>query len=605
MTQLTAGDLIVARYEVTDAVASPLSNSSHAEMWRAQDKIFSRKVNVYVIDDAIPHGALERARATAQIHSDVIARVIDVIDKGATQRFVVTEAPEGVDTATAISQAPFTAAQATAVIGKVASALVRAQEKGLYHGGLTADSLLFGEQSVQITGLVPRNVLGLNLDRTDAELALCDARGLAALTYFMLTGLMSNYTAEDDAHLPSLSKIVEGVTPELNALTTDVLNGSNTEIDSAQAFLDALGPWSPDDLPSVTPAPVPLVISDDPPAAIPPVPVPPQRMSARANGSPTTPPSSQPAAIPVPGLGAAASAVGAAAVGSGAVGAADAVSAAGTAATSAAGAAGMPNSVAAAASAPAGTPPRFIPTASSAPRPVFDQVGPLPAREFGMQPQTRKSGFNPTWFIMLFFLALVVLGLFWAFKTLTAPTEPAIVAPSGRPTDSQSTEPGKDGTGSGTAQEPSQEPTQEVVKPEVSSAQSLDPQGDNNEHPELQDRLVDGDTTNVWYSRTYKAADFSGFTRDGIGVAVKLKKVATVNSVLVSSGNTGGHLEIRAASAEEPTKGKVLASGELNGDTLFKFDSPVQTDSITIWWTELPKDGDGKNRAYIYEIGIG
>lgn len=607
MTRLNAGDIIVARYEVTESVSSPLSD---AENWHAQDKIFSREVDVLVIDETVPEGALDRARATAQINSDSIARVVDVIDKGPSQRFVVSELSKGVGTAAAISQSTLTVPQAKAVMGRVATALVKASEKGIHHGGLTADSILFGEQSVTVTGLVPRNVLGLNLDESDEALARRDARGLSALMYFMLTGLMSNYASEENSFLPSLVEIVDDVTPDLDALTTEVLNGENASIDSPAAFLKALGEWSVDDLPSTSPLLNALAVEDDQPSAIPPVPVPPQRTSARSTVSPSnTPPSFQPSANPV--------SVGAPAVGVG-VGAgvgAGVPTVGGAAANFGNGSLGQlptmgsqtqvgldSQGIAAAASAPSGTPPRFVPSSSEVPRPSFDHV-PSPPSAGGGGPQnlTGSGGssrrFDPTAVIMVFFAALVVFGLFWAINTLTAPTEPAIVAPTGRPTPEAT-------AGEGT-KEPSKDPTITNVKPEIASARSLDPQGDNNEHPELQDRLIDGDTTSVWYSRTYKAADFAGFTRNGIGIEVKLKEKSAVNSVLISSGNTGGQLEIRATDGDDPTKGAVLAKGPLNGDTLFKFDSPVETKFITIWWTELPKDSEGKNRAYVYEVGIG
>lgn len=74
----------------------------------------------------------------------------------------------------------------------------------------------------------------------------------------------------------------------------------------------------------------------------------------------------------------------------------------------------------------------------------------------------------------------------------------------------------------------------------------------------------------------------------GIGIAITLEKEAPVSSLLISSDNTGGNVQIRATSADKPTDGKVLAEGPLDGDTQLKFDSPVTTDTLVLWFTELP-----------------
>ncbi|GEM_PF-3600129 len=716
MPRLTAGNTIVARYVVNALETSPHVES---EQWQATDKIFGRDVYLYVIDSSVPAGAIDRARASAQLTVEGLARVIDVVDKGGSEKYIITERPAGVTTANAIAAAPFTLKQTKAVIGSVASSLAKADSgHGLYHGALTADSIYFKGLKVTLAGLVPRNFLGLNLDKSPEELASTDAKGLAALSYFMLTGLMSNYLSSEVSSLPRLADFLTDADGDVDAFTTNILNSEDSPVRSAQEFLDVLGQWSPDDLPFVDEDSVNAAPKTDSVPLPPPTPSAPQRKSSRTTGAtvPGTAPVAKPAFGAVGALGAAGagglagtgSAAGeaGAACSSSAVGAAsetgtaasasestdsatseatrkdastptdastpavsefdgafaqdddtstktnptfpegksdlpeqgivgkpednteassetqahDLSALATTAAVSAAGTADAADTaVAPAVLLGAGGPPRFMPTTSdrslnqpldARPGPAYGAFAPMNSASSAasngstqssgspswptapVNEKTKLTGFSATPWVLVFFLALLGLGGFWALNALTAPTEPAIVAPTGRPV---TVEPDSENT--------TQKP-EEVVIPVVKSAKSLDPMGDNNEHPELQDRLIDGDTTSEWYSRTYKTKAFGGIKKDGIGFALQLETEATVNSLLISSQNTGGKVEIRATSADDPAGGELLASGKMDGETMFKFSKPAKTDSIVVWFTEMPKDSRGKFRIYVYEASL-
>lgn len=150
-------------------------------------------------------------------------------------------------------------------------------------------------------------------------------------------------------------------------------------------------------------------------------------------------------------------------------------------------------------------------------------------------------------------------------------------------------------------QQPAQ-PTQPAAPITISGAQSLDPFGDNNEHPELAGNLVDGDPSTEWYSRFYNSATMD--SKKGIGVAVTLASPAQVSAIELQGTGNGGHVQICATSPEDPQGGTLLAEGAFTqGTTTFEF-TPTETGSIVVWVTELPKASDGLSKVTISEITL-
>lgn len=141
-----------------------------------------------------------------------------------------------------------------------------------------------------------------------------------------------------------------------------------------------------------------------------------------------------------------------------------------------------------------------------------------------------------------------------------------------------------------------------TVTPEIAAVNSLDPEGDNNEHPEMVDSMIDDNPDTYWMSRYYSIPTFGN--KKGIGVAITLKEKAKVHSVSVKAVGKGGKAELRATSSDKPTEGPVLADGSFGASTTFKLKKPVVTDSLVLWITELPTDDDGKNRIKISEISV-
>lgn len=136
----------------------------------------------------------------------------------------------------------------------------------------------------------------------------------------------------------------------------------------------------------------------------------------------------------------------------------------------------------------------------------------------------------------------------------------------------------------------------------ISGVESLDPYGDNNEHPELSSAMIDGDPTTEWHTRYYTSPSLSW--KEGIGVAVTLEQATTVSSIEMQGTGSGGAVQIRATSAQDPRGGTLLAEGAFtSGTTTFSFNA-TETQSIVVWVTDLPTASDGQNKITISEITL-
>ncbi|MCB2177431.1 MAG: hypothetical protein KQH57_16595 [Actinomycetales bacterium] len=221
-----------------------------------------------------------------------------------------------------------------------------------------------------------------------------------------------------------------------------------------------------------------------------------------------------------------------------------------------------------------------------------------------------RKRFDPTPIVLLLVAVAVVIGVVMAWQALTRPapslsgSTDGFVDVSQTPTASPTDQP-TDGTGTPSPTDTPSSSDAPTVAPVIASAQQVDPppDGDNNEHPELVGRAIDGDPTTMWVSRTYKSPTYG--MKKGIGFAVLLQQPATVTQVTLQTASTGGNVEVRATTPDKPTEGPVLASGPLTaGTTVLTFSKPVETGSIVLWWTALPQTSDGSNRVELYEVTV-
>lgn len=212
--------------------------------------------------------------------------------------------------------------------------------------------------------------------------------------------------------------------------------------------------------------------------------------------------------------------------------------------------------------------------------------------------QPRMSGpqafrFNPTAMVLVVALVAVLGGVLWSADKLTGFRSPFQWGSNARPVET------------GANGEPSSPATSTTppVLPAIDSAQQLDPDGDENEHPEAVSRAIDLDPTTFWYTRTYRSATFAGMNKRGVGIAVTLEKRAPVSTVYIQSNSTGGRMEVRATDPTKPDGGTLLFEGPVAKDMEIALPKPVEAEHIVLWFTELPQTS-GANRAEIREISV-
>ncbi|MGO1318219.1 MAG: protein kinase family protein [Cellulomonadaceae bacterium] len=620
MDALTSGTLLADRYRIAQRVESDLVD---VEAWSAEDLILERTVRIAVLTGPRAEIALDEARRAALVTDRRLARVLDV-GTAQDRRYAVLEDVTGATLTGLVVEAPLPAAQARAIVGEAASALEAARTRGLHHLALRPDAVRITDGRVIVTGLGIDGALQV-FDRSDAlSDSRADAVGLVSLLFYALTARWPGHHLEELRLRPELlppttettdpRELVPDVPDDLaqrcvETLAHDRTAGPRTAGDVA----DRLEPWG---AVTATPPPVfsavtPVHTTSDQQTGAAEAPDAPRRIvrqSIRSAQSTSAPrPGTPPPAAPrrtsrvlrtsILSSGAAAGgAAGGAAAGSGASGAAPAAGSGAPSARSAARTSGAGGTAGSAIFAPT-TPGRpggdTAPGGGASPM-SFDDLVESP-REF------RRFRFNPTSLTLIIVLVAVLVGALLAFQGVRDGLSSPFSDQTGeRPV------PTAEETGEDEAEEPEPEPTTTTppVRPVIASGQQLDPMGDGNEHPEAVDRAYDGDPSTYWFTRTYNSATFAGMNRTGIGYAVELEEPALVSTIYLSTNNTGGEVEIRAVDADDPTEGSPLAVESFSEEMTITLDEPVETQSIVLWFPELPQAADGGNRVELREISI-
>ncbi|MEU1421650.1 protein kinase family protein [Kitasatospora sp. NPDC005751] len=143
---------------------------------------------------------------------------------------------------------------------------------------------------------------------------------------------------------------------------------------------------------------------------------------------------------------------------------------------------------------------------------------------------------------------------------------------------------------------------------QIKDAQAFSPSGENKYSPA---KAFDGDPGTSWVSSWYN--DQLGpkpALRDGIGLLLDLGSPQAVSSVSAQFvGSTTAELRIPGPQAAgDPAKaqpGDFTAVGKQSGTTLdYALEKPVTTRYLLLWMTSLPKDTDGKYKAYVSEVKV-
>ncbi|MHB0980948.1 MAG: protein kinase domain-containing protein [Thermoleophilia bacterium] len=129
--------------------------------------------------------------------------------------------------------------------------------------------------------------------------------------------------------------------------------------------------------------------------------------------------------------------------------------------------------------------------------------------------------------------------------------------------------------------------TREPIPVKVTALDDYDPEGDNEERPELLNQLTDGNDDTGWATEQYRSAEFGNLPKTGVGVSFRLDAPATAMEVVAHSEGWGG--EVQSLSAD----GTVTPAGALDGKTRqeLTFEQPVEAGRI--WITKLsPGESD-------------
>ncbi|HEY0186708.1 MAG TPA: hypothetical protein VGC67_04405 [Cellulomonas sp.] len=237
------------------------------------------------------------------------------------------------------------------------------------------------------------------------------------------------------------------------------------------------------------------------------------------------------------------------------------------------------------------------PAAGSTPEWDLPFVGEQPARSTG------QRRFDPTRWVLAVVAVAVVVGVVVALANVLAPwtsssdddaaSAATVVTPTAQASQTTATD-DQTATDDGAAA---------TVAPQIAAVSTIDPSDADGEHEELVGRLTDGDASTAWYTHTYNRSDFAGF-KDAVGLVVTLTEPATVTSITLDVNGSGGNVEIRSTDAANPTTGDVLASGAMNGQTVFTLSQPTETQSIVLWFTSLSQTSDGANRIEISSLTV-
>ena len=527
------------------------------------DTILDRDVTILALTAATPHRdeVLEAATRAVLVEDERMQRVHDV--ETSSEAFIVTEPTEGVPFST-FARADSDPALIRAIIGEVAQVLDACSRRGLHHLHLSPDSVrLRPDGRVQLSGVgIEAAVLGLQ-DNDSDPLAFdrTDAKALVELLYYGLTGRwpgkrsgIASAPMVDGAPAPpsSINRSMGADDADLDALVARTWS-SNVPI-SASEVARALEPWDAS------------VLVED--AAI----------ASEAGPEAETAGGARGVLSRLRGL-------------SSARPVSRAAQEAAAIAGEAAGAEGLEHT--ATVSFPAAPsnamPPAFPPPLPSSPSPDDE--------EDYDEDESPSLSRTSTIIIVVTIIALLV-GLLFAVKNLVQLSK---VSFADKDIPAADTVPSASAGANPALQQPAQ-PSQPAAPITISGAQSLDPFGDNNEHPELAGNLVDGNPSTEWYSRFYTSSTMD--SKKGIGVAVTLASPARVSAIELQGTGNGGHVQIRATSPEDPQGGTILAEGSFaQGTTTFEF-TPTETSSIVVWVTEMPKASDGLNKVTISEITL-
>jgi hypothetical protein len=137
----------------------------------------------------------------------------------------------------------------------------------------------------------------------------------------------------------------------------------------------------------------------------------------------------------------------------------------------------------------------------------------------------------------------------------------------------------------------------------IDTIRAIDPQGDGDEDSALSKLAIDDDPSTFWKSDTYRSSTFGGLKK-GVGLALKLKTSAAVQSATIQVEGFGGAVELRTADSTDLDSSTVVGKGTFkNGQVTVRADNASPSKYVILWFTKLPSVG-GKYKIEVSEVQL-
>jgi len=568
-SQVTAGYKVIDRYQLSQPFACDLAG---AEAWHAVDFALDRPVSVLLLTGPAAEAGAEAARRAALISDSRLTKIIDVGALeigGQTRQYIVTEPIAGPTLEQLVSELPLDSATTRSIIGELANALDEADQRGLHHVALRPNAVRVNNGRVMLTGLGLDAELGaVNPELGNSERQ--DAVGLAALAYYALSGYWplpipgGDWRRADLPQLPlaprtesgavvPLRALVPDADPALLALADDAFGENPGHLRAPHAVAAQLAPWAP-----LATHPVPANNATASAMALPTGVAAHQNLQPHAAGRKSVKPG-QPEAHPRTGR----------------------IPRAGKQVTSV-----VPDEE-----------PLHIRPVEELDRAI---AGPQLAQVYRQPKPPRPSGVRATPIVLCLALAGLVGSGFWAFHNVVTPFLSPLV-------ETHTIEPDPPAYTAAPGYQPGGQPeptpaTPTEVHPVVVSGLVVDPYGDG-ERAENAITVTDGDPSTFWYTYTYASPQFGGL-KPGVGFYLELQDPAPVSSVTLYTNGTGGTVEVRETTVEDPSGGRLLGTKDLATESTIDFGGEVELGSIMLWFTDLPQLPDGRYRLELREVTV-
>ena len=263
MQQLSEGDALAGRYELTSCVADA---GAHRQ-WQAVDRTLARDVTAitFPADDPHAEAALDSARRAAGVDDLHLLRVLDVGTEDGMS-YVVTERVHDAESLADLLQfQTLPAEEARRIVGEAATGLHTAGARGLHHLALTPHDILRSRDgAVTVLGVATDGALSGLDDVPSADASRIDTVALVRILYTALTGRwpgpnavpgvpgltdrpagssrpVASGTGGGDVPVPS--SLVTRVPSDLDAVCTEVL-GTDAGPRTPGELARLLSPWS-------------------------------------------------------------------------------------------------------------------------------------------------------------------------------------------------------------------------------------------------------------------------------------------------------------------------------------------------------------------------